>query len=283
VTWGKYERAIQLFEEAARLGVNPSAADRSQRGRIHGRIGEMHFRLVRFDDAVKALTASLELNPNDTSARLLLGAIYLRRNRFEEAAAEYRRVIAIDSRNAAAHDGLAQVALSLGHYRESALEADAALAIDPSLQTSRYNKAMALIRSGREEGKITLEEYQQYEAKLNSIALNRTRVADFDRTALNLLSQGRPQKAIEALREGIRMHPDSGVLYLKLGLIQSQLRLHKDAAETFETMVRLKVDDFLVHRQLAREYDSLGRRQESQLQRVIYLQRYDVALQSNLN
>lgn len=284
VTWGKYERAIELFEEAARLGVNGgSGADRLQRGRIHGRIGEMNFRLVRFDDAVQALTTALELNPGDTSARLLLGAIYVRRSKFEEAAAEYRRVIAIDSRNAPAHDGLAQVALSLGHYRESALEADAALAIDPTLQTSRYNKAMALIRSGRDEGKAALEEYQEYEAKLNSDQANQIEVAGFDRTALNLLAEGRPQKAIEALREGIRTHPLSGILYLKLGLLQSQLRLHKEAVDTFETMTRLKVDDFLVHRQLAREYELLGNREKSQLQRVLYLQRYDLALQSNLN
>ena len=283
VTWGKYEKAIELFEEAARLGINPgSVADRSQ-GRIHGRIGEMNFRLVRFDDAVQALNTALEFNPNDISARLLLGAIYIRRNKFEEADAEYRHVITIDSRNAAAHDGLAQVALSLGHYRESALEADTALAIEPALQTSRYNKAMALIRSGREEGRVTLAEYQEYESKLNSAQASRTEVADFDRTALNLLAEGRPQKAIEALSEGIRMHPASGILYLKLGLIQSQLRLHKEAVETFETMIRLRVDDFLVHRQLAREYESLGKRQESQLQRVLYLQRYDLALQANVN
>jgi hypothetical protein len=66
-------------------------------------------------------------------------------------------------------------------------------------------------------------------------------------------------------------------------MIQSRLNLHKEAAATFETMVSLKIDDFLVHRQLAREYELLGNRDGVQQQRVLYLQRYDAALQSGSN
>jgi hypothetical protein len=60
------------------------------------------------------------------------------------------------------------------------------------------------------------------------------------------------------------------------------LRLHRQAAETFETMIRLQMDDFLVHRQLAREYEQLGNREAGQKHRVLYLQRYDAALQTKL-
>ena len=58
----------------------------------------MNFYLVRFDEAIAALTKALEINPDSMSSRLLLGAVYLRRNRLEEAAAEYRRVIAANPR-----------------------------------------------------------------------------------------------------------------------------------------------------------------------------------------
>ena len=282
-TWGKYEKAIEVFEDASRLTALHSEMDRTQRSRVYERIGEMNFFLVRFDEAVTALTKSLEINPANTGSRLLLGAIYVRRNRFDEAIAEYVRVIAASPNNATAHDGLAQVQLSLGRYRESAIEADKALAIDPNLQTSRYYKAMALIRDGRDEGKTALEEYERHDAELKSTQTRRNDIADFDRTASSALAGGNLQNAMEVLREGITSHPLSAVLYLRLGMIQSRLNLHKEAAETFETMVRLKINDFLVHRQLAREYDLLGNPEGSKQQRMLYLQRYDAALQSSLN
>jgi tetratricopeptide (TPR) repeat protein len=282
VTWGKYEKAIEVFEDAARLNTS-SDLDRTQRSRIYERIGEMNFLLVRFDDAVNALTRSLEINPANTGSRLLLGAIFTRRNRFTEAAAEYRRVITTNPASASAYDGLAQVELSLGNYREAALEADKALAIDPDLQTARYNRAIALIRDGREEGTAALEEYQRREAELRSVQTRRNDVAHINRTATNLLSEGSPEKAVETLREGIKVHSLSGILYLKLGMAQSLMKLHKDAAGTFETMIRLKIDDFLVHRQLGREYELLGNSERAQQQRMLYLQRYDAALQANPN
>jgi hypothetical protein len=41
--------------------------------------------------------------------------------------------------------------------------------------------------------------------------------------------------------------------------------------------------DFLVHRQLAREYEQLGNTEGGRQQRVLYLQRYDAALQTKVN
>ena len=154
VIWGTYQKAIDAFESAARRGISSDPElERQQLSVIHQKIGEMNFYLVRFDEAIAALSKALELNPSSLSPRLLLGTVYLRRGRLEEAAAEYSRVISANSRIAAAHDGLAQVNLDLGRYKESATEAEQALAIDPELQSSRYIKAMALIRGGNEQGR----------------------------------------------------------------------------------------------------------------------------------
>jgi len=238
----------------------------------------MDFFLVRFDDAVKAFTKALEFDSSNAMTRLLLASVLVRRNQFDEADAEFRRVIATNPRSAPAYDGLAQVHLSLGQYGEAAFEAEKALAIDPGLQTSRYNRAMALIRDGHDEGHHALEEYRQRAEELTAAEGRRNAIAELDRTASGFLSEKHPEKAIELLREATRTYPLSAAFHLKLGLIQSQLQLHQDAAQTFETMVQLKLDDFLVHRQLAREYEFLGNREAAQRQRVLYLQRYDAAL-----
>jgi tetratricopeptide (TPR) repeat protein len=285
VIWGKYQNAIEAFESAARRGAsaNPDV-ERQQRGMIYERIGEMNFHLVRFDEAIAALTKALELNRGSLSPRLLLGMIYLRRNKLEEAAAEYSRVTSTNSRIAAAHEGLAQVNLELGRYTESVTEADRALAIDPRLQSSRYIKAMASIRGGKEqEGRNALQDYQQRESEQRIAASRLNAIAELEKECSVMLSEARVPEAMALLREGIREYPLNARLYLKLGLIQSRLRLHREAAETFETMIRMQLDDFLVHRQLAREYEQLGNKEGGRQQRVLYLQRYDAALQTKTN
>jgi tetratricopeptide (TPR) repeat protein len=285
VIWGKYQQAIDAFESAARRGASPDPElERQQRGVIYEKIGEMNLHLVRFDEAIAALTKVLEVNPSSLSPRLLLGTVYLRRGRLEEAAAEYSRVISANSRIAAAHEGLAQVNLDLGRYKESATEADQSLAIDPELQTSRYIKAMALIRGGNERGgRTALQDYQQRETEQRNAASRLNAVAELEKNSSTMLSEDRVPEAMAMLSNGIRDYPLHARLYLKLGLIQSRLRLHREAAETFETMIRMQLDDFLVHRQLAREYEQLGNKEGAQQQRVVYLQRYDAALQTKTN
>jgi tetratricopeptide (TPR) repeat protein len=285
VIWGKHEKAIEAFEIAARRGASADPeVERQQRGVIYERIGEMNFALVRFDETLAALAKALETNPASWSPRLQLGAVYLRRNRFEEAGLEYARVISANSQIAAAHEGLARVHLELERYKESATEADRALAIDPGLRSARYIKAMALIRGGNEqEGRTALQDYQQRENEKQAAASQLNAIAELDKTFLAFVSEGRAQEAIALLNEGIRKYPLDARLYMKLGLIQSRARLHREAAETFKTMIRLQLNDFLVHRQLAREYEQLGDKEGGLQQRVLYLQRYDAQLQAKSN
>jgi tetratricopeptide (TPR) repeat protein len=283
--WGKYQKAIDVLKSAARTGVSTnSELDRYQLGLIYERIGEMNFNLVQFDDAIAALSKALEVNPASWSSRLLLGAAYLRRNKFGEAAAEYSRAISTNSRIAAAHEGLAQVNLDLGRYAEAATGADRALAIDPRLQKARYIKGMALIRGGKErEGRTVLQDYEQREGELRTAASGLSAIADLEENSLTLLSEGRGQEAMAVMSDGIGAYPLHARLHLRLGLIQSRIRLHREAAETFETMIRLRMDDFLVHRQLAREYEQLGNEKGAQQHRALYLQKYDAALQKKSN
>lgn len=281
----KHEKAITAYERAARVGAHPDMAEeRRRQGRIFERIAEMNFFLVRFDEGFTALGKALQNNPASIKARLQLGALYLRRNKLDEAAAEYAHVVSITPGHAAAHDGLAQVNLARGRYADVVRNADAALSIDPGLQTSRYARAMALIRDGRgEEGRLSLQEYQRREEEQQRMDTPRNELAELDRASSALFAEGKLPEGIELLRKGIQAHPAANVFYLKLGLAQSRLQQHRAAADTFETIIRLRLDDFLVHRQLSREYELLGDPEKSLLQRVIYLQRYDAALLSKVN
>ena len=66
------------------------------------------------------------------------------------------------------------------------------------------------------------------------------------------------------------------------GIVQSRIGRHRDAVKTFEAMIDkgFQDQDFLVHLNLYREYETLGDMKVSQLHRLIYLQKVDVFLKN---
>ena len=126
-----------------------------------------------------------------------------------------------------------------------------------------------------------LQAYQQRESEQRP-SCTVERIAEREKKYQTMLSEDLSGSQA-MLSEGIREYPLNARLHLKLGLVQSRLGLHREAAQTLETIVRMQLDDFLVHRQLAREYEHLGNKEGAQQQRVIYLQRYDAALQTKAN
>jgi len=76
-------------------------------------------------------------------------------------------------------------------------------------------------------------------------------------------------------------HDDEARISLSLGLAQAKLGRHRDAAETFQAMIERGINDFLIHRNLALQYELLGDSRSLE-QRAIYLQKYDSALKAIL-
>ena len=283
---GKVEKAVGTFEEASRMGSPlEAAADRKQRSVIFESIGSMNSFLVRFDDALAAYKTSLEFNPDNVKSRVGLADLYFRRGRLDEALAEYTRAISTSAGSAAGYRGLAEVHLQLGRFRDSAAAAEKANELDPGDRRSRYVHAIALIRTGRtEEGQKALQEYERLEAETLAVERRRREILELKRSAAVKLVEGQQQEAIELFRRALDSHPDPGdeeSIYLNLGLAQAKLGLHREAAATFQTMIERGINDFLIHRNLAVQYEVTGDARSLE-QRAIYLQKYDAALKAIL-
>ena len=276
----KYREALKVFEDALQRGAHPDpSVDRGQRVLIYEKIAEVNELMDRFDDAFDAIRKAIKISPESAGPRVALGDLYLSRTMMEESAAEYERANDNNPAIAAAHYGLAQASLNLGRVAESVEEARRALALDPAHQKARYVLAMALVRSGQErEGRAILEEYRQKEAEERTLESAKKDVAATGRAVSELVAEGKLQEAGQLLLETIPSHPEASVLYLRLGLIQGRMGLHREAIQTFETMVNLGLDDFMVHRSLSREYVLAGDLAAGQAQRALYLQKYDAAL-----
>ncbi len=283
---GKVEKAAEAFEQASRLesALDPDA-DRQQLSVIQESIGRMDSFLVRFDDALAAYKNSLELDPGNIKSRVGLADLYFRWGRLEEALPEYTRVIREDPRNATAYLGTAEVQLSRGRFSDSARAAASALTLDPEERRARYVQATALIRAGdAARGQKALQEYEATEEAALAEEKQRREILELNRSAVAKLIEGQHEQAIGLFRKALDSHPgreDEIRILLNLGLAQAKLGLHREAVETFQSMIDRGIDDFLIHRNLAVEYALLGDPRSVE-QRAVYLQKYDAALKARL-
>jgi tetratricopeptide (TPR) repeat protein len=277
----KARKALGAFETIGRMkapGIDP-AVDRLQRSVVYQKIGSIHTELAELDLAASAYRTALEFTPDSVDARLGLGDVYLQQGKPHDALTEYNSALLKDAKSAPAYFRVADANLRLGRFAEASEAAGRVLALDAGHRRARYVLATALLRMGaKEEGDRELDVYRKLEAEARSETDRGRSIGVVNRGAAKKVLEGRAEEAVEAFLKAIETFPDSPAAYLNLGAVQSKLGQHKAAAATFQKMLTLNLDSFLVSWHLAQEYQHLGDIEASRRHRVVYLQNIDVAL-----
>ena len=280
-------KALEAFEQLSRMKAPPSidpAVDRLQQSVVYQKIGSIRAELVEFDEAIAAYKKSLELTPDSSESQLGLGDIYLQQGRTEDALAEYSRVVAADPKNVTGLSRLADAYLKMGRFAEAAAAAAKVLAIDSRHRRAHFVRATAFVRMDqKEDADRELELYRKLEAETRAEADRSRDIVVLNSGAAAKLLEGHPEEAIEMFLKIIDSYPDAPAHYLNLGIAQSKLGKHKAAADTFQKMLSLGMDNFLVSRNLAQEYKLLGDMEASRRHEVVYLQNVDIALRDALD
>jgi tetratricopeptide (TPR) repeat protein len=283
---GRMQKALETFQNASQMKAPASmtpALDRLHLSFIYQRIGGINTELVQFDAAITACKKALELSPDNADARVALGDLYLRRGQHAEAIAEYKRVLEMHSDKATPHYRLADANLRMGNFPEAAASAARALKIDPKERKARYVSGMALVRIGRtEEGERELQEYRKLEADAQAETNNQRDILVSNRGAAALALNGQGEDAIALFRKSIEAHPGASSLRLNLGLALSMLGRHREAAATLQALLDSGVDDFLVFKSLAREYESMKDDKAGLKYSALYVRKVDLSLEEEL-
>src|SRR5215831_16558114 len=280
-------KALEAFEHLSRMKAPASidpAVDRLQQSVVYQKIGSIRAELVEFDEAISAYKKALELTPDSAESRLGLGDIYLQQGKTEDALAEYSRVVTADPKNVTGLSRIADANLKMGRFAEAAAAATKVLTIDSKHRRAHFVRATALVRMDqKEDADSELELYRKLEAETRAEADRSRDIIVLNRGAAAKLMEGHPEEAIEMFLKIIDSYPDAPAHYLNLGIAQSKLGQHKAAADTFQKMLSLGMDNFLVSRNLAQEYRILGDMEASRRHEVVYLQNVDLALRDALN
>ncbi len=227
--------ALAEFEAAARLSPIIGAS------RLMQAIGALNAAQQKFDAALQAYSARVDLAPNDADAHRVLGYTYSRLERRDEALAEFAIALWIAPGAPDVHVAMSQLHLRSGDFEAAAAAAKRAIALDPSNKQAHYSLATALTRLDRPgDAKPEFDAFERLQAEDTAAAARQMRINGFRREAAANLAQHDYQGAIAALRRA--------------------LELAKDASSS---------DLVLIHEQMAAAYTGLGQADESRKELAI--------------
>jgi tetratricopeptide (TPR) repeat protein len=264
---GRSAEALNVLEQASRL------PGREQRALVFQRIGTVQLALNHTDDALTAYRQAVEIEPGSSECRIELGKAYFAVNRLEDAQAEFERAVRGTPDNKEAHLRLSETHLARGQWERAAAAAERAIKLGASDPRALYLLGTALIRSGRrEEGQARLREFAKADSDRQDVERRYRDIDAISVAAIRSLREGTGNEAIQQLNRGIASYPSSSRLYMNLAMVLSRVGQHQRAVETLESMLtRTNEGRFLIHKNLAEEYKSLGDAEGSRRHRQIYL------------
>jgi len=186
---------------------------------------------------------------------------------------EFERAVAETPDSSEAHLHLSETYLAAGRWEPAAAAAERAIKLGASDSRALYLLGTALIRMGRrEQGQERLQEFARVESGFKDAAQRSRDIAAISTAAVAALRDADGDAAIKHLTGGITRYPDDARLRMNLAIAQSRLGRHQGAIETLESTLERGIGRrFLIHKNLADEYETVGNMEASQRHRKIYL------------
>ena len=232
---GDIDGAVAAYERAAEL--DPAASD------IWSELAGLYARRSRPDEAIAAGNAALERNPDSTEAHRILGLVYAARvgarggpaqddvDRAVEHLERARDVLTADP-------GLF---LTLGRLYVSIRESDKAIEVLHELLEAepRFTEALELLAQAHETQGAWVEAAEAYERAI-TLSPRRTR---YRRQLANALLNARQlPRALEVLRELVRVRPDDAGGWYLLSNLELELDNYDEAEAAAERLIVLEPD-----------------------------------------
>lgn len=171
-----------------------------------------------------ALSPSLEITHTE------LGTAYLRQGKLASAEKEFRRALEINTKSSRAQSGLAQVLAARGKSEEAQHAFAQAIALSPEDASTHADYAAFLIAEGKlDEARIELEK---------SIIHSPDRGILFARLSEVSLLQQQVKAAERYALKAVSLLPDSALAHYQLGRVYMELERYLQAQQEFRIAVR---------------------------------------------
>lgn len=189
----------------------------------------------KFSEAAQAFDAVLVIDPDHATAHAHLAGALAAQKRLEEAVTHYRRALKIDSEGASWHFYLAQVLTGLGKFQESKKEYDEAIRCDPGYVNAHLQLGELLTHLGRhKEAIVHFETALKLHPGLIGAHLN---------LATALAFAKRTPEALVHIQKAVEIDPTNFEARFNLGTMLLIERRFQDAIVQLDEAHRLRPDD----------------------------------------
>jgi tetratricopeptide (TPR) repeat protein len=198
--------------------------------------GEAHYKAGRHDDAIKAFTESLRLNPKQPVVHFNLGVIYAEMGRYDEALRAYQDAVRLKADYPLAYFNMGNAYLDKGDY-EKAVEAYKQASQLESLGTKAYyNTGVAYVELGRHDEAI--------HAFREATRLMPDYAAAHYNLGITYGTAGQHKEAVEALKQALQHHGKSAAdapfaldeAHFNLGLALLKLGMKSEASAQYQAL-----------------------------------------------
>jgi len=211
-----------LVPLALPLITDPVRSVRMEAARVLAGVRELPAKVRKhFDAALGEYLAGEWFNSNRPEARVNIGAIYARRGQLDKALAAYKSALALEPGLVTATVNLADLYKQLGREADGQKLLEDAIAKHPEEPSLQHALAFVLVRRGHKQAAL------KYFEKSARLGKDVPRYAHDYAVALNSL--GRPDKALQVLREAYQRHPASRDILFALATMHRD-RGQRDAA-----------------------------------------------------
>lgn len=208
----------------------------------------------RHEQAIGLLNETIEQNPSDPDARLLLGSLLSETGRRDEAFLQLKEAVRLRPRSAEARNALGEAYSNFGYSRQARQAFEKAVEIDPKFAIAQLNL-----------GRNLLDTHERSAAEL-------TRIAGHLDQAIHLLKpgadaatahylrakiyteQGNAAQAAAQLGKAISIRSDFPEAWSDLGEARKSLLDDAGATAAFERAVKLNASDSVAQYRLGEEY-----------------------------
>jgi tetratricopeptide (TPR) repeat protein len=212
---GKNEEAVSALQEA--IKAQPTHVEALQA------LGDVFFRLERFDEAISILQKAVALNPASAETQANLGQAFLKQGKNAEALVSLAKAIELNPQSALFHSDMGVALERLNRQQEAAEEYRRAISLNPNLVNAHHNLGNLCVKMGN-----IPEAVREYREAIRIMPAHKSAHLSLGWV---LYRQGETDEAIREIEEGLRHNPTFAPGYEMLVKIYCDKGTPKEAWE----------------------------------------------------
>jgi len=220
---GKYDEAIQAYDEAIRLDPEMAMAWYNK--------GNALYVLGKYDEAIQAYDEAIRLDSEFASAWNNKGVALISQGKYDEAIQACNEAIRLDNEFASAWNNKGFALISQGKYDEAIQACDEAIRLDNESAFAWNNKGNALYGLGKYDEAI--------QACDEAIRLDNESAFAWNNKGNDLYGLGKYDEALKCFETAIKLDPELVQAWNGKGGALYKLRKYEEARICFETALEI--------------------------------------------